>query len=61
MKGGWQGFVVKRKGPNSKKDVTISGHFETQGGAHTFMEMAKKAEPQEEFYVCEHFKKSAAK
>ena len=32
MKGGWQGFVVKRKGPNSKKDVTVSGHFETQGG-----------------------------
>ena len=32
MKGGWQGFIVKRKGPNSKKDVTVSGHFETQGG-----------------------------
>lgn len=56
QQGRWHGFVVKRKGDQTGKDRVVSGNFETQGGANTFMELAKKSEPTAEFYIAENIK-----
>lgn len=58
--GRWDGFVVKRKRQGRERsDKVVSGAFETQDGAQTFLSLVKKATPEGEFYIAEQIRGTA--